>query len=44
MLLSDYFYTDTTLQWKLAKQLGVNHGVIRLPENPEFDRSVVISF
>ena len=37
MLLSDYFYTDTTLQWKLAKQLGVNHGVIRLPENPEFD-------
>lgn len=37
MILSDYFLSAPSLQWKLAKQLGVNHGVVRLPENPEFD-------
>lgn len=37
MILSDYFLSSPSLQWQLAKQLGVNHGVVRLPENPEFD-------
>lgn len=37
MILSDYFLSSPDLQWQLAKQLGVNHAVVRLPEEPEFD-------
>lgn len=37
MILSDYFLSQPSLQWQLAKQLGVNHAVVRLPETPEFD-------
>lgn len=37
MILSDYFLSQPSLQWQLAKQLGVEHAVVRLPETPEFD-------
>jgi len=37
MLLTDYFRSEKDLTWDLAKQCGVNHGVIRLPENKNFD-------
>ena len=37
MLLTDYFRSDPDVTWDYAKQCGVNHGVIRLPENKGFD-------
>ena len=37
MLLTDYFRSDPDATWDYAKQSGVNHGVIRLPENKGFD-------
>lgn len=37
MILSDYFLSTPSLQWQLGKQLGVNHAVVRLPEDPDFD-------
>jgi len=37
MLLTDYFRSEKDLTWDLAKQCGVNHGVIRLPETKKFD-------
>ena len=37
MLLTDYFRSQRDLTWDFAKQCGVNHGVIRLPETPDFD-------
>lgn len=37
MILSDYFLSTPSVQWQLGKQLGVNHAVVRLPEDPEFD-------
>ena len=37
MILSDYFTSKYNLTWDYAKQCGVNHGVIRLPEDPDFD-------
>lgn len=37
MILSDYFLSTPGIQWQLAKQLGVSHAVVRLPEDPEFD-------
>lgn len=37
MILSDYFLSQPSLQWQLAKQLGVEHAVVRLPEDPAFD-------
>ena len=37
MLLTDYFRSEKDLTWDLAKQCGVNHGVIRLPETNAFD-------
>ena len=36
MLLTDYFRSDPDATWDYAKQSGVNHGVIRLPENKGF--------
>ncbi len=37
MLLTDYFRSTPDRTWDFAKQCGVNHGVIRLPEDDAFD-------
>lgn len=37
MLLTDYFRSAKDITWDFAKQCGVNHGVIRLPETDAFD-------
>lgn len=37
MLLTDYFRYPQDATWDLAKQCGVTHGVIRLPETDDFD-------
>lgn len=37
MLLTDYLKSEHDLTWDFAKQCGVEHGVIRLPETDEFD-------
>lgn len=37
MILTDYFTCSHDLTWDYAKQCGVEHGVIRLPETDEFD-------
>lgn len=37
MLLTDYFRFPKDATWDIAKQSGVNHGVIRLPETGDFD-------
>ncbi len=37
MLLTDYLRSEPDLTWQLALQSGVTHGVIRLPEDEEFD-------
>ena len=37
MLLTDYFRFPKDATWDIAKQSGVEHGVIRLPETGDFD-------
>lgn len=37
MLLTDYFRSHKDITWDYAKQCGVSHGVIRLPEDKKFD-------
>ena len=37
MILADYFRAERDLTWDYALQCGVTHGVIRLPETPDFD-------
>lgn len=37
MILTDYLLSVPNISWKYAKQVGVNHGVIRLPEDADFD-------
>lgn len=37
MILTDYFRSKKDITWDYAKQCGVNYGVIRLPEDPDFD-------
>ncbi len=37
MILTDYFRSSRDMTWDYAKQCGVEHGVIRLPEDAEFD-------
>ena len=37
MILTDYFKSKHDLTWDYAKQCGVEHGVIRLPEYNDFD-------
>lgn len=37
MILTDYFRSKKDITWDYAKQCGVSHGVIRLPEEKEFD-------
>ena len=39
MLLTDYFRSIRDATWDFAVQSGVRHGVIRLPEDGEFDYS-----
>lgn len=37
MILTDYLRSEPDMTWDMALQCGVNHGVIRLPEDPDFD-------
>lgn len=37
MILTDYFRSERDITWDYAKQCGVDHGVIRLPETEDFD-------
>ena len=37
MILTDYFKSEHDITWDFAKQCGVEHGVIRLPETKDFD-------
>ncbi len=37
MILTDYFRSEKDVTWDYAKQCGVSHGVIRLPEDQKFD-------
>ena len=37
MILSDIFNSEKDLAWDIAKQCGVEYGIIRLPEDKEFD-------
>lgn len=37
MILTDYLLPDPGLQWDYARQLGIRHAVIRLPEDGAFD-------
>lgn len=37
MIISDYFRSKQDLTWDYAKQCGVEYGVIRLPEDKDFD-------
>ena len=37
MILTDYFKSQYDLTWEYARQCGVKHGVIRLPEEEAFD-------
>ena len=37
MILTDYFLSEPSLAWQLAKQAGVRHAVVRLPEDEAFD-------
>ena len=37
MILTDYLRSARDITWDYAKQCGVEYGVIRLPEDPEFD-------
>lgn len=37
MILTDYLLSERNISWDYAKQVGVNNGVIRLPEDNDFD-------
>ncbi len=37
MILTDYFRSEPDRTWDFARQCGVDHGVIRLPEEKDFD-------
>lgn len=37
MIVTDYFRSKRDITWDYAKQCGVEHGVIRLPEDSAFD-------
>ena len=39
MILTDYFRSAPDATWDIALQSGVNHGVIRLPEDADFSHS-----
>ncbi len=40
MIISDYYRSEPDYTWDIGRQLGVKYGVIRLPEDPDFDPSV----
>ena len=37
MILTDYLSSERNIMWEYAKQCGVKYGVIRLPEDTDFD-------
>ena len=37
MILCDYYRSKPDLTWEIGRQLGVKHGVVRLPEDKDFD-------
>lgn len=37
MILTDYFRSNHDIMWDFAKQCGIKNGVIRLPEDENFD-------
>lgn len=37
MILADYLTCEKSLQWDYAKQAGISHAVVRLPEDGRFD-------
>ncbi len=37
MILTDYLLCQKSIQWQYAKQMGIDHAVIRLPEDNQFD-------
>jgi mannonate dehydratase len=37
MILTDYLLCEKNIQWQYARQLGIEHAVIRLPEDDRFD-------
>ena len=37
MILTDYFRSTPDLTWEIGRQCGIQHGTIRLPEDPDFD-------
>lgn len=37
MIITDYLRSEKSIQWQYAKQMGIDHAVIRLPEHSEFD-------
>ncbi|HHU02019.1 MAG: mannonate dehydratase [Christensenellales bacterium] len=37
MILTDYLIPNISSQWRLAKQVGVNHATVRLPDDGSFD-------
>lgn len=37
MILTDYLVPGMKHQWKLAKQIGVNHATVRIPDDESFD-------
>jgi len=37
MILTDYLLSERDLSWDFAKQCGVDHATLRLPEDREFD-------
>lgn len=39
MILADYFRSTHDMTWDIARQCGVCHGVIRLPEDDDFDQT-----
>ena len=39
MILTDYFRSTPDATWDFAIQSGINHGVIRLPEDADFSHS-----
>ena len=37
MILTDYLLSTPDIQWETARQLGVSHATVRLPETEDFD-------
>lgn len=37
MIITDYLRSNPDLTWQYAKQCGIRHATIRLPEDPSFD-------